>query len=71
MAWYLKAADQGDWLAQSNIGELYMNGWGVKQDFAKATEWLQKAQKSQAQLSKEFDRMDEEAKAAIGRIKKN
>ena len=71
MAWYLKAADQGDWLAQSNISQLYMNGWGVKQDFAKATEWLQKAQKGQAQSSKELDRMDEEAKAAIGRIKKN
>ena len=67
MAWYTKASDQNDWRAQSNIATLYMNGWGVKQDLGKAMEWQQKAQ---TQSSKELDRLDEEARAAVSRIKK-
>lgn len=33
-------ADQGQALAQNGVGVLYMNGWGVKQDFKQALEWF-------------------------------
>ena len=32
--WYSEAADQGDPDAQSNLGAMYANGWGVPQDYA-------------------------------------
>jgi TPR repeat protein len=38
-----QAADQGYANAQSNIGWLYHNGWGVPQDYAQAMAWYQKA----------------------------
>ncbi len=66
MAWYRKAADQGDWRASNGIAALYTNGWGVKQDLAKAIEWNQRAMD---QSSKDIKKMDEDAKAAIRRIK--
>jgi TPR repeat protein len=42
-SWYQKAANQGDMLAQSNLGFIY--GWriGVPPDFAIAVSWYQKA----------------------------
>ena len=43
MAWYQKAADQGDASAQNKIGVLYDNGQGVRQDYAQAKAWYQKA----------------------------
>jgi TIR domain/Sel1 repeat len=43
MAWYRKAADQGNADAQYNIGVLYHNGRGVRQDYAQAKAWFQKA----------------------------
>ncbi len=43
MAWYRKAADQGDITAQTNICEMYRNGWGVEQDVEKAVAWYRKA----------------------------
>lgn len=44
--WYLKAAEN-DWLeAQTFVGESYMQGEGVKTDYAKAYYWLNKAAKS-------------------------
>ena len=39
----LKYAEQGNAEAQYNIGLMYINGWEVKQDFAKAVEWYRKA----------------------------
>ena len=36
MTWYRKAADQGNALAQVDIGDLYRNGHGVPQDYAQA-----------------------------------
>ncbi len=36
-------AEQGDGLAQNNLGILYDEGHGVAQDFARAAEWYQKA----------------------------
>ncbi len=43
MTWYRKAADQGNADAQNNIGTLYRNGQGVKQNNAEAKVWFQKA----------------------------
>ena len=37
------AAEQGNAEAQFNLGVMYDNGQGVKQDYFKAVEWYQKA----------------------------
>jgi hypothetical protein len=42
-SWYWKAADQGYAAAQYNLGALYKNGWGVRQDYAAAASWYRKA----------------------------
>jgi hypothetical protein len=41
--WSLKAAQQGNALAQVNLGIAYQNGEGVEQDFTEAAKWLRKA----------------------------
>lgn len=41
--YYLKAADQGDALAQYNLGICYDNGYGVEKDLSEAVIWLRKA----------------------------
>jgi uncharacterized protein len=38
-----RLADQGDALAQFNLGFIYDNGWGVSQDYAEAVKWYRKA----------------------------
>ena len=38
--WYQKAAKQGHAKAQFNLGVMYANGKGVKQDYAKAKEYF-------------------------------
>lgn len=43
MTWYRKAAEQGNMRASSNIGFLYNNGLGVKQDYEEAATWYQAA----------------------------
>ena len=43
VAWFRKAADQGDTSAQSNLGACYLNGAGVAQDQAEAVRWFRKA----------------------------
>jgi uncharacterized protein len=43
MRWFRLAADQGNAQAQSNIGALYANGWGVERDPAQARTWMEKA----------------------------
>lgn len=40
---YRQAAEQGNWLAQLFLGELYYNGEGVKQDFNQAFHWFFKS----------------------------
>jgi TPR repeat protein len=42
-AWYLKAAEQGNAMAQLNIGIAYDQGQGVPQDYAQAAFWWRKA----------------------------
>jgi TPR repeat protein len=43
VAWYRKAADQGDARAQFNLGLMYSEGKGVQQDFKQAAAWYRKA----------------------------
>ena len=43
MTWYRKAAEQGNVRASTNIGFLYNNGLGVKQDYSEAATWYQVA----------------------------
>jgi uncharacterized protein len=43
VAWYRKAADQGDADAQNNLGLMYANGRGVAKDDAQAVAWYRKA----------------------------
>jgi TPR repeat protein len=38
----LVAAEAGDIMAQSNVGEMLYDGEGTPRDFQKAFEWLQK-----------------------------
>ena len=40
MKWYRLAADQGLDLAQSNLGNMYDNGYGVPQDYIQAHMWF-------------------------------
>src|ERR1035438_3990603 len=43
LAWYRKSADQGDALAQFDIGSMYRHGEGVPKDAAQAAAWYRKA----------------------------
>jgi TPR repeat protein len=41
--WYRKAAEQGNANGQSNLGVMYMKGYGVEQDYTEAVRWYRKA----------------------------
>lgn len=41
--WFLKAAEQGEVLAQLELGSMYYDGQGVDQDYAEAGRWYRKA----------------------------
>ena len=41
--WYRRAADQGEAIAQVNLGEMYETGRGVTKDFAQAANWYRRA----------------------------
>ena len=41
--WYLKAAEQGNAMAQCNLGQCYFNGDGVDKDRTEALKWYRKA----------------------------
>ena len=40
MNWYQKAAEQGLAYAQYNLGNMYYNGQGVRQNYTKAKEYF-------------------------------
>jgi hypothetical protein len=42
-AWYRKAADQGNTVAQIHLADLYRDGRGVARDMAQAVDWYRKA----------------------------
>ena len=54
IVWFLKAAEQGQAKAQFNLGVLYFNGQGVKQDFVNAKKWFEKAAKQGHAEATEF-----------------
>ena len=41
--WFRKAAEQGFADAHYNLGNMYANGWGVRQDYEQAVQWFRKA----------------------------
>jgi hypothetical protein len=41
--WYQKGADQGNAIAQFNLGRMYRTGQGVAQDYEQAAAWFRKA----------------------------
>ena len=43
MAWYRKAAEQGDADVQNNPGFMYDNGRGVEENHSEAVAWYRKA----------------------------
>ncbi len=43
LQWFRKAAEQGDDVAQYNLGTMYYNGDGVPQDYGEAVQWFRKA----------------------------
>ncbi len=56
---YHKAADAGNAGAMTNIGFMYDNGHGVKEDYTEAMRWYRKA----------ADRGDDDAKATLESLK--
>jgi len=40
VCWYQKAAEQGDMEAQLKLGDMYLTGQGVKQDYQQAAFWF-------------------------------
>ena len=51
--WFQKAAKQGDYRAQNDLGEMYQYGFGVEQSDEKAREWFQKAAEQENAWAKE------------------
>jgi TPR repeat protein len=51
---FLLAATQGESCAKHHLGMLYLNGWGVPQDDAKAHKWLEEASKDPPACGKLF-----------------
>ena len=47
-------AEQGDAVAQYNLGLMYKNGWGVTQDYAEAVKWYRKAAEQHIMTSISF-----------------
>ncbi len=43
MKWYRKAAEQGNAIAQFNLGVMYFHGQGVPQNYQEAMKWYRKA----------------------------
>jgi TPR repeat protein len=50
-AWYSRAADQGNASAQSNLGAMYSEGSGVRQDRVRAYMWLSLAAASGSRIA--------------------
>lgn len=66
--WYEKAAELDNPLAQYNLGQLYLRGFGTERDFEKAIYWMKKAaengdEDAPGQVS-EYEKMYEASKNA-------
>jgi uncharacterized protein len=53
--WFRKSADQGYWMAQLKLGEVYEQGEGVTADGAEAAKWLKKAAELNDNAAQTFD----------------
>ena len=56
LGWYKKSAKQGYALAQSRLGQMYLEGIYVKKDAQKAVFWYQKAQEQGLDVSPALER---------------
>jgi len=54
VAWYRKAAEQGNAFSQFSLGFMYYNGFGVAKDDAEAVAWFQKAADQGFELAKKI-----------------
>ena len=62
--WYRLAAEQGDAVAQYNLGVMYDNGQGVPQDYAEAVKWYRlAAEQGYAHAQRNLGVMYDKAKA--------
>jgi len=43
LKWYRKSAEQGNAMAQDNLGVMYHEGEGVTRNYAEAAKWFRKA----------------------------
>lgn len=72
MKWFLKAEKAGDITSSYEIGEMYENGLGVKQDYSKAIQQYEKAAKREdhvgapamRDLSRVYGKLGDKDKAA-------
>ena len=56
--WYRRAAEQGDVLAQYNLGWMYENGRGVGRDRVEAVRWYRlAAEQGDADAQRALDRL--------------
>lgn len=61
--WYTKAAEQNDISAMENIGDCYLEGFGVKQDYQEALRWFRKAEELGSNTAKfRLGKMHEEGR---------
>ena len=54
VAWFRKAADQGDAIAEFLLGNQYANGKGVPQDYSEAMIWFRRAAEQGHPVAKLF-----------------
>ena len=52
MKWYHRAAEQDHQKAQVNLGWMYVNGMGVKEDFDEAAKWYKRSETLENQSNK-------------------
>lgn len=41
--WFIKSAEQGNSMAENNIGEMYLNGEGLEKNYNEAFKWFKKS----------------------------
>ena len=56
--WYRKAAEQGDPIAQSSLGDCYASGEGVPKDMVEAEKWYRKSAEQGFNYSAQFERAE-------------
>ena len=62
--WWSNAANQGDEIAQFNLGALYDNGEGVNQDYSQAIKWFKKS--AEHRFAEALNRLGEMCEEGLG-----